>query len=41
MKGPVQPRAAAERVSLQLDEIAKVAYYSVAFHESDKPIGNK
>jgi hypothetical protein len=28
-------------IQLPRDEIAKIAYYSVAFHESEKPIGSK
>ena len=28
-------------INLPRDQIAKIAHYSVAFHESDKPIGTK
>ena len=43
---PLQVGASADSsagtfISLPRDEIAKIAYYSVAFHESEKPIGSK
>ena len=39
--GPNQDSTAGTFITLPRDQIAKIAYYSVAFHESDQQIGQK